>query len=58
MLLGLATTGLCGALSTCVGQSDGGQVQMPLVPLFQGDVTLNQLDDVEHVLPFVAFVDH
>ena len=31
---------------------------MPLVPLFQCNVTLDQLDDVEHVLPLVTFVDH
>ena len=58
MLLGLAASRLRGALSACVGEGDGRQVQMPLVSLFQGDVALNQFDDVQHVLSFVAFVDH
>ena len=54
MLLGLAAIGLRWALSTGVSQGDGRQVQMPLVPYFQRDVALNELDDVEHVLSLVA----
>ena len=37
---------------------DGGKVKVPLVVLVEGDVALDQLEDVTHVVAFVALVDH
>ena len=39
-------------------RGDGGKVEVPLVVFVEGDVTLDQLEDVAHVVAFIAFIDH
>ena len=39
-------------------RGDGWKVKVPLVILVERNVTLDQLEDVAHVVAFIAFIDH